>query len=178
MSHIIGNVEKIYDNRLYQGQPSQYPKFVIFVKDQNNVTFELLYYSKDNAPCKLGDKISAKYFFDKKNRPTVEQDRETKVHKFQVIPQTPTQPIPEEIPLDDNLEPDHLANMGVVDNSKTSFNHGDNVKISPNVDKKSIEMFVMAMTKSALESNQLKADSTSIDNFIGDMINIYQNRFI
>jgi len=92
---------------------------------------------------------------------------------------TPNQSMPdEEIPLDDNLEPDHLANMGVVDNSKTSFNHGDNVKISPNVDKKSIEMFVMAMTKSALESNQLKADSTSIDNFIGDMINIYQNRFI
>lgn len=178
MSHIIGNVERIYDNRAYQGQPSQYPKYVIFVKDQNNVTLELLYYSNNNAPCKVGDKVSVGYWNDKKGRPTVSQDKETKVHKFQVIPQTPTQPIPEEIPLDDDLsnhEPDHFANNGVVDNSPTSFNYGANVK-KP-VDQKSLEMFCMAMAKSALESQQLKADRQSIENFIKDMKTVFVSVF-
>ena len=178
MSHIIGTVERIYDNRAYQGQPSNYPKYVIFVKDQNNVILELLYYSKDNAPCKIGDKVSANYFNDKKGRPTVSQDKETKVHKFQVIPQNQA-PIPtEEIPLDDDLsnhEPDHFANNGVVDNSPTSFNYGANVK-KP-VDQKSLEMFCMAMAKSALESNQLKADRQSIENFIKDMKSVFVSVF-
>ena len=179
MSHIIGTVERIYDNRVYQGQPSNYPKYVIFVKDQNNVILELLYYSKDNAPCKIGDKVSANYFNDKKGRPTVSQDKETKVHKFQVIPQNQA-PIPtEEIPLDDDLgdnyEPDHFASNGVVDNSPTSFNYGANVK-KP-VDQKSLEMFCMAMAKSALESNQLKADKTSIANFIKYMVEVYKQSF-
>ena len=179
MSHIIGTVERIYDNRVYQGQPSNYPKYVIFVKDQNNVILELLYYSKDNAPCKIGDKVSANYFNDKKGRPTVSQDKETKVHKFQVIPQNQA-PIPtEEIPLDDDLgdnyEPDHFASNGVVDNSPTSFNYGANVK-KP-VDQKSLEMFCMAMAKSALESNQLKADRQSIENFIKDMKTVFVSVF-
>ena len=179
MSHIIGTVERIYDNRVYQGQPSNYPKYVIFVKDQNNVILELLYYSKDNAPCKIGDKVSANYWNDKKGRPTVSQDKETKVHKFQVIPQNQA-PIPtEEIPLDDDLgdnyEPDHFASNGVVDNSPTSFNYGANVK-KP-VDQKSLEMFCMACVKSSLESNQLKADKTSIANFIKDMVEVYKQSF-
>ena len=179
MSQIIGTVERIYDNRAYQGQPSNYPKYVIFVKDQNNVVLELLYYSKDNAPCKIGDKVSANYFNDKKGRPTVSQDKETKVHKFQVIPQNQTPISTEEIPLDDDLgdnyEPDHFASNGVVDNSPTSFNYGANVK-KP-VDQKSLEMFCMAMAKSALESNQLKADKTSIANFIKDMVEVYKQSF-
>jgi hypothetical protein len=140
---------------------------------------ELLYYSKDNAPCKIGDKVSANYFNDKKGRPTVSQDKETKVHKFQVIPQNQA-PIPtEEIPLDDDLgdnyEPDHFASNGVVDNSPTSFNYGANVK-KP-VDQKSLEMFCMACVKSSLESNQLKADKTSIANFIKDMVEVYKQSF-
>ena len=185
MSHIIGTVERIYDNRAYQGQPSNYPKYVIFVKDQNNVILELLYYSKDNAPCKIGDKVSANYFNDKKGRPTVSQDKETKVHKFQVIPQDQATPIvpSDEIPIDDNLSdyvpddyvPDDFANNGVVDKSPTSFPYGANVK-KP-VDTKSLEMFCMAMAKSALESNQLKADKTSIANFIKDMVEVYKQSF-
>jgi len=179
MSHIIGTVERIYDNRVYQGQPSNYPKYVIFVKDQNNIILELLYYSKDNAPCKIGDKVSANYWNDKKGRPTVSQDKETKVHKFQVIPEnqapTPTEEIPLDDDLGDNYEPDHFASNGVVDNSPTSFNYGANVK-KP-VDQKSLEMFCMACVKSSLESNQLKADKTSIANFIKDMVEVYKQSF-
>jgi hypothetical protein len=175
---IIGKVERIYDNRSYQGQPSKYPKYVIFVKDQNNIVFELLYYSNNNPPCKVGDKVSARYWNDNKGRPTVSQDKETKVHMFQVIPEIQTPTPVEEIPLDDDLsnhEPDHFANNGVVDNSPTSFNYGANVK-KP-VDQKSLEMFCMAMAKSALESNQLKADKTSIANFIKDMVEVYKQSF-
>jgi hypothetical protein len=35
----------------------------------------------------------------------------------------------------------------------------------------------MAMAKSALESNQLKADKTSIANFIKDMVEVYKQSF-
>jgi hypothetical protein len=35
----------------------------------------------------------------------------------------------------------------------------------------------MAMAKSALESNQLKADKQSITNFIKDMIAVYSESF-
>ena len=172
MSHIQGVVTAIFDNRLKNGQPSPYPNYKIMIGDN-----EYTAWTGNELPCKKGDTVSLHFGVSKKTGKTfVSSDFETKELKLQVIPQG--QPIPtEEIPLDDNLEPDHVANAGVVDNSKTSFNHGDNVKISPNVDKKSIEIFCIAMTKSALESNQLKAEQTSIDNFISDMINIYQKRF-
>ena len=75
----------------------------------------------------------------------------------------------------DNYEPDHFASNGVVDNSPTSFNYGANVK-KP-VDQKSLEMFCMACVKSSLESNQLKADKTSIANFIKDMVEVYKQSF-
>ena len=172
MSHIQGVVTAIFDNRLKNGVPSPYPNYKIMIGDN-----EYTAWTGNELPCKKGDTVSLHFGVSKKTGKTfVSSDFETKELKLQVIPQG--QPIPtEEIPLDDNLEPDHVANAGVVDNSKTSFNHGDNVKISPNVDKKSIEIFCIAMTKSALESNQLKAEQTSIDNFISDMINIYQKRF-
>ena len=172
MSHIQGVVSAVFDNRTYKGQPNKFPYWKIMIGDS-----EFNAYTSNEINVKKGDNVSLHFGVSKKSGKTyVESDYETKALKLQVIPQG--QPIPtEEIPLDDNLEPDHVANAGVVDNSKTSFNHGDNVKISPNVDKKSIEIFCIAMTKSALESNQLKAEQTSIDNFISDMINIYQKRF-
>jgi hypothetical protein len=74
-----------------------------------------------------------------------------------------------------NHEPDHFANNGVVDNSPTSFNYGANVKKA--VDQKALEMFCMAMAKSALESNQLKADRQSIENFIKDMKIVFVSVF-
>ena len=40
-----------------------------------------------------------------------------------------------------------------------------------------MEIFTIAMTKSALESNQLKADKNSIGKFIVDMIQVYKESF-
>jgi len=182
MSHIIGTVERIYDNRLYQGQPSNYPKYVIFVKDQNNVILELLYYSKDNAPCKIGDKVSANYWNDKKGRPTVSQDKETKVHKFQVIPQN-QEPIPtEEIPLDDDLsnhEPDHFANNGVVDNSGTNFdpNYLEKELTNPQTLKEQ-QIFCTAIVKSSIEGKFLEPTKDNIDKMILMLKDIYKRNFV
>jgi hypothetical protein len=60
-----------------------------------------------------------------------------------------------------------------------SFNYGANTQpaYKPVVDKKGLEMFCMAMAKSALESNQLKADRQSIENFIKDMKSVFVSVF-
>jgi len=173
MSHIQGVVTAIFDNRLKNGQPSPYPNHKIMIGDN-----EYTAWTANELPCKKGDTVSLHFGVSKKTGKTfVSSDFETKELKLQVIPQG--QPTPtEEIPLDDDLsnhEPDHFANNGVVDNSPTSFNYGANVK-KP-VDQKSLEMFCMAMAKSALESNQLKADRQSIENFIKDMKSVFVSVF-
>ena len=173
MSHIQGVVTAIFDNRLKNGQPSPYPNHKIMIGDN-----EYTAWTANELPCKKGDTVSLHFGVSKKTGKTfVSSDFETKELKLQVIPQG--QPTPtEEIPLDDDLsnhEPDHFANNGVVDNSPTSFNYGANVK-KP-VDQKSLEMFCMACVKSSLESNQLKADKTSIANFIKDMVEVYKQSF-
>ena len=173
MSHIQGVVTAIFDNRLKNGQPSPYPNHKIMIGDN-----EYTAWTANELPCKKGDTVSLHFGVSKKTgKIFVSSDFETKELKLQVIPQG--QPTPtEEIPLDDDLsnhEPDHFANNGVVDNSPTSFNYGTNVK-KP-VDQKSLEMFCMACVKSALESNQLKADRQSIENFIKDMKTVFVSVF-
>ena len=173
MSHIQGVVTAIFDNRLKNGQPSPYPNHKIMIGDN-----EYTAWTANELPCKKGDTVSLHFGVSKKTGKTfVSSDFETKELKLQVIPQG--QPTPtEEIPLDDDLsnhEPDHFASNGVVDNSPTSFNYGANAK-KP-VDQKSLEMFCMACVKSALESNQLKADRQSIENFIKDMKTVFVSVF-
>jgi hypothetical protein len=174
MSHIQGVVTAIFDNRLKNGQPSPYPNHKIMIGDN-----EYTAWTANELPCKKGDTVSLHFGVSKKTgKIFVSSDFETKELKLQVIPQG--QPTPtEEIPLDDDLGgnyvPDDFANNGVVDKSPTSFAYGANVKKA--VDTKSLEMFCMAMAKSALESNQLKADKTSIANFIKDMVEVYKQSF-
>jgi hypothetical protein len=172
MSHIQGVVTAIFDNRLKNGQPSPYPNHKIMIGDN-----EYTAWTANELPCKKGDTVSLHFGVSKKTGKTfVSSDFETKELKLQVIPQG--QPTPtEEIPLDDDLVVIMMifANNGVVDKSPTSFAYGANVKKA--VDTKSLEMFCMAMAKSALESNQLKADKTSIANFIKDMVEVYKQSF-
>jgi hypothetical protein len=170
MSHIQGVVTAIFDNRLKNGQPSPYPNHKIMIGDN-----EYTAWTANELPCKKGDTVSLHFGVSKKTGKTfVSSDFETKELKLQVIPQGQATPT-EEIPLDDNLVPDDFANNGVVDKSPTSFAYGANVK-KP-VDQKSLEMFCMAMAKSALESNQLKADRQSIENFIKDMKTVFVSVF-
>ena len=173
MSHVQGVVTAIFDNRLKNGQPSPYPNHKIMIGDN-----EYTAWTANELPCKKGDTVSLHFAVSKKTgKFFVANDYETKELKLQVVPQNqaPVDNIPLDDDLGDNYEPDHFASNGVVDNSPTSFNYGANVK-KP-VDQKSLEMFCMAMAKSALESNQLKADKTSIANFIKDMVEVYKQSF-
>ena len=176
MSHITGVITGLFDNRLKNGQPSPFPNWKIMIGDN-----EFTAWTANNLPCKKGDNVSIQFGVSKKTgKPFVSSDYETKELKLQVIPQGQATPIvpSDEIPIDDDLSnytPDDFANNGVVDKSPTSFAYGANVKKA--VDTKSLEMFCMAMAKSALESNQLKADKTSIANFIKDMVEVYKQSF-
>ena len=176
MSHMTGVITGLFDNRLKNGQPSPFPNWKIMIGDN-----EFTAWTANNLPCKKGDNVSIQFGVSKKTgKPFVSSDYETKELKIQVIPQGQATPIvpSDEIPIDDNLSnyvPDDFANNGVVDKSPTSFAYGANVKKA--VDTKSLEMFCMAMAKSALESNQLKADKTSIANFIKDMVEVYKQSF-
>jgi hypothetical protein len=176
MSHMTGVITGLFDNRLKNGQPSPFPNWKILIGDN-----EFTAWTANNLPCKKGDNVSIQFGVSKKTgKPFVSSDYETKELKLQVIPQGQATPIvpSDEIPIDDDLSnyvPDDFANNGVVDKSPTSFAYGANVKKA--VDTKSLEMFCMAMAKSALESNQLKADKTSIANFIKDMVEVYKQSF-
>ena len=177
MSHITGVITGLFDNRLKNGQPSPFPNWKILIGDN-----EFTAWTGNNLPCKKGDNVSIQFGVSKKTgKPFVSSDYETKELKLQVIPQGQATPIvpSDEIPIDDDLGgnyvPDDFANNGVVDKSPTSFAYGANVKKA--VDTKSLEMFCMACVKSALESNQLKADRQSIQSFINDMKEIYKVSF-
>jgi hypothetical protein len=176
MSHMTGVITGLFDNRLKNGQPSPFPNWKILIGDN-----EFTAWTANNLPCKKGDNVSIQFGVSKKTgKPFVSSDYETKELKLQVIPQGQATPIvpSDEIPIDDDLSnytPDDFANNGVVDKSPTSFAYGANVK-KP-IDAKSLEIFTIAMAKSALESNQLKADKTSIANFIKDMVEVYKQSF-
>lgn len=176
MTNKTGLVSQVFDNRSYQGQPSKYPSWKVIIGNE-----EFVAYTKEDIGVKKGDNVSFVYGVSKKTgKPYIESDYETKTPKIKVIPQDSSIPT-DEIPIDDDLnlngyEPDPFGSNGVVDKSpSTSFNYGANV--AKPVDKKGLEMFCMAMAKSALESNQLKADKTSIANFIKDMVAVYKESF-
>ena len=172
MTNKTGVATAVFDNRTYQGTPSKFPSWKVIIGNE-----EFVAYTNNDIGVKQGDNVSFDYGVSKKTgKPYIESDYTTKKPKIQVIPQNGTTPT-EEIPIDDDLrnyEPDHFASNGVVE-KPSDFNYGANV--AKPVDKKSLEMFCMAMAKSALESNQLPANKTSIANFIKDMIAVYSESF-
>jgi hypothetical protein len=133
MSHIIGKITALFDNRLKEWTTESLSKsWKIMINDETGQTNEYTAWTANELPCKKGDTVSLHFGVSKKTGKTfVSSDFETKELKLQVIPQG--QPTPtEEIPLDDDLGgnyvPDDFANNGVVDKSPTSFAYGANVK--------------------------------------------------
>ena len=167
-----GIVKACFDNRMYNNTPSKYPSYKIMMGDE-----EFVAYTNNEISIKQGDNISLEYDISKKTgKKFVLSDSATKMPKIQVIPQGSSVPT-EEIPIDDDLrnyEPDHFASNGVVE-KPSDFNYGANV--AKPVDKKSMQIFSIAMAKSALESNQLKADRQSIQNFIKEMKTVFESEF-
>ena len=173
-SKITGVVKACFDNRQYQGQPSKYPSYKIMMGDE-----EFVCYTGNNIEVKQGDSISIEYDISKKTGKKFILSNSAKMPMIQVIPQDGTTPT-EEIPIDDDLrnyEPDHFASNGVVE-KPSDFNYGANKQPTTQfVDNKSMQIFCSAMTKSALESSQLKADRQSIQSFIKDMKEIFKSEF-
>lgn len=89
------------------------------------------------------------------------------------------QSISEEIPLDDNLEPDHIANMGVVDNSGTNFdpNYLEKELTNPQTLKEQ-QIFCTAIVKSSIEGKFLEPTKDNIDKMILMLKDIYKRNFI
>ena len=171
MTNKTGVATAVFDNRTYQGTPSKYPSYKIMMGDE-----EFVCYTGNNIEVKQGDSISIEYDISKKTGKKFILSNSAKMPMIQVIPQDGTTPT-EEIPIDDDLrnyEPDHFASNGVVE-KPSDFNYGANV--SKTVDKKSMQIFSIAMAKSALESNQLKADRQSIQNFIKEMKTVFESEF-
>ena len=172
MTNKTGVATAVFDNRTYQGTPSKFPSWKVMIGNE-----EFVAYTNNDIGVKQGDNVSFDYGVSKKTgKPYIESDYTTKKPKIQVIPQNGTTPT-EEIPIDDDLrnyEPDHFASNGVVE-KPSDFNYGANV--AKPVDKKSMQIFSIAMAKSALESNQLKADRQSIQNFIKEMKTVFESEF-
>jgi len=174
MTSKTGVATAVFDNRTYQGQPSKYPSWKIMIGNE-----EFVSYTNDDIGIKQGDNVSFDCGVSKKTgKFYIESDYETKKPKIKVIPADVTAPA-EEIPLDDdlsNMQPDHFASNKVED--KSDFNYGANKQPTTQfVDNKSMQIFCSAMTKSALESSQLKADRQSIQSFIKDMKEIFKSEF-
>jgi hypothetical protein len=169
MSSIIGVVTAIFDNRMKNGQASPYPNWRILLGDNDFTAW-----TANELPCKKGDTVSIQFGQSKKTgKNFISSDFQSKELKLQVIPS-------DEIPV--GSAP--LEEVPFQDDDIADFNYGANVatpipvaKPAIPVDRKSLEMFCMAMAKSALESNQLKADKQSITNFIKDMIAVYSESF-
>ena len=172
MTNKTGVATAVFDNRTYQGTPSKFPSWKVIIGNE-----EFVAYTNNDIGVKQGDNVSFDYGVSKKTgKPYIESDYTTKKPKIQVIPQGSSVPT-EEIPIDDDLrnyEPDHFASNGVVE-KPSDFNYGANV--AKPVDKKSMQIFSIAMAKSALESNQLKADRQSIQNFIKEMKTVFESEF-
>jgi len=175
MTNKTGIISNCFDNRTYQNQPSKYPSWKVMMGDE-----EFVCYTNLDIEVKQGDSISIEYDISKKTgKKFILSNSATKMPMIQVMPQDGTAPT-DDIPLPDddlnNFEPDPFGSNGVVDkNPTTNFNYGANM--SKTVDKKSMQIFSIAMTKSALESNQLKADKVSIQNFIKEMKTIFESEF-
>jgi len=173
MTNKTGIATAVFDNRSFKGEPSKYPSWKVMIGNE-----EFVAYTSNEIGVKQGDNVSFTYGVSKKTgKPYIESDYTTKKPKIQVIPQDGTAPA-EEIPVYDddlsNMQPDHFANNNVAE-KPSDFNYGANV--AKTVDKKSMQIFSIAMTKSALESNQLKADRQSIQNFIKEMKSIFESEF-
>ena len=86
MSHIIGKINALFDNRMKGTQPSPFPNWKIMINDETGQTNEFTAWTANELPCKKGDTVSLHFGVSKKTGKTfVSSDFETKELKLQVI---------------------------------------------------------------------------------------------
>ena len=152
-SIIEGKVSKLFDNRLGKdGQPSKFPSFKFTINDQ---TITLWNKSKP-AFLDIGKSVKVEVGNGKNGGLFAKNIQE--------------------VTEDTNWEPEKYENEF---NEKVNSLARD-IDATVTVETKSSKdqfMFVMALTKSSLESGQLNATKESIDSFIKDMKLVYKHNF-
>ena len=152
-SIIEGKVSKLFDNRLGKdGQPSKFPSFKFTINDQ---TITLWNKSKP-AFLDIGKSVKVEVGNGKNGGLFAKNIQE--------------------VTEDTNWEPEKYENEF---NEKVNSLARD-IDATVTVETKSSKdqfMFVMALTKSSLESGQLNATKESIDSFIKDMKLVYNHNF-
>ena len=163
--NIQGKITKVFDNRVRDGVASKFPNFKFSINNQ-----DITLWSAIKPAClEVGKNVSVIVQASKKNGSLFVNSKEDKTPMIQEMPS--------------ETKPD--TSFNVDDFESDNFNTAvttieKEIGMSPAVTNsfnKDEYMFVMALTKSSLESRQLNATKEEIDTFIKNMKMVYSHNF-
>jgi phosphotransferase system HPr-like phosphotransfer protein len=163
MPNISGVVKYVYDNRLMKdGSPNKYPNYTFGINDQKIVLWSAI------KPVFLekGKKLSVAVQASKKNGSLFVQ---TKPDKSPMI-----QELPSENKEDTSFNPEELEAQ--LQEAAKEFDADLTVETKKPFNKDEY-MFVMALAKSAIESQKINVNKEEIDSLIKDLKYLYQVNF-
>ena len=163
---IAGVITNVFDNRLMKdGSPNKYPNFK-FQIGNNLVT---LWSAILHPAIAKGKKVSAICSSSKKTGALFLQ---TKPDKTPMIQELPSDTV--EVKPDTSFDPEILESQ--LQEIAKDFDSDLSVETKKPFNKDEY-MFIMAMTKSALESKGISCSKESIDSFVKDMKFVYSHNF-
>jgi phosphotransferase system HPr-like phosphotransfer protein len=163
MPNISGVVKYVYDNRLMKdGSPNKYPNYTFGINDQKIVLWSAI------KPVFLekGKKLSVAVQASKKNGSLFVQ---TKPDKSPMM-----QELPSENKEDTSFNPEELEAQ--LQEAAKEFDADLTVETKKPFNKDEY-MFVMALAKSAIESQKINVNKEEIDSLIKDLKYLYQVNF-
>ena len=163
MPNISGVVKFVYDNRLMKdGSPNKYPNYTFGINDQKIVLWSAI------KPVFLekGKKLSVAVQASKKNGSLFVQ---TKPDKSPMM-----QELPSENKEDTSFNPEELEAQ--LQEAAKEFDADLTVETKKSFNKDEY-MFVMALAKSAIESQKINVNKEEIDSLIKDLKYLYQVNF-
>jgi hypothetical protein len=162
--NIQGKITKVFDNRVRDGVASKFPNFK-FTVDSQDIT---LWNANKPVCLEVGKNVSVTVQASKKNGSLFVQTREDKSPMMQEL----IDKKPDTTFNVDDFESDNF-NTAVTTIEKDMVS---DVELKKSFDKDEY-MFVMALTKSSLESRQLNANKEDIDTFIKNMKMLFAHNF-
>jgi len=162
--NIQGKITKVFDNRVRDGVASKFPNFK-FTVDSQDIT---LWNANKPVCLEVGKNVSVTVQASKKNGSLFVQTREDKSPMMQEL----TDKKPDTTFNVDDFESDNF-NTAVTSIEKEMVS---DVELKKPFNKDQY-MFIMAMTKSALECKGIQCDKESIDIFIKQMKLVYNYNF-
>ena len=165
MPNISGVVKYVYDNRLMKdGSPNKYPNYTFGINDQKIVLWSAI------KPVFLekGKKLSVAVQASKKNGSLFVQSKPDKSPIMQELPSDV------ESKEDTSFNPDELESQ--LQEAAKEFDADLTVETKKPFDKDEY-MFVMALSKSCLESGSINVTKESMDSLIKDLKYLYKVNF-